>query len=563
MSFTDPSTPIRSLTGDDAASDGSDYNVNPYRSLNDNIHGQYRLPKKYFDIIDTEQFQRLRNLMQLGCAYYVFPSASHNRFEHSLGVGYLANTLLGRLQREQRLDFDNPRQATHLLNSVTIAGLCHDLGHGPFSHVFDGQFIPRARPGCSWTHEDASEMMLDDLVDKNYIDIDGENGFDVELIKELIQGQRSAKFQHIPRYIYQIVANESSGVDVDKFDYINRDCHNVGLKTSYDFGRLMDSARVVNDEITFPQKEVFNLYEMFHTRYSLFKRIYTHRVGTSIEYMVVDAMLLADQALGISSSIDRADTYLSMTDSVLDDIVRAASAPRCSANYVGAREAQCDGSKVSSPEELARSAARVGSPHAQQLAEARGIIRNIRQRNHYRFVGELFFSREIFNKLKKTPNIAGEIASFGSSNSLAADDVVVDFSAIHYGMRDQNPVERIKFYNRLDINKVAHIPQIQVSPLIPKVFEECRVRVFARRPDNFVHVQTALAKWVKHCYPQVAEEQLNFALMAPPDYTPSRSTGPRTPSSSERVHTSPSVRRSPASASSPPTSQMLFSEHNS
>ena len=76
------------------------------------------------------------------------------------------------------------------------------------------------------------------------------------------------------------MANKRNSVDVDKFDYISRDCHNVGLKSSYDFDRLLRFSRVIDNEICYHSKEVYNVYEMFHTRYSLFKRIYTHRVGT-------------------------------------------------------------------------------------------------------------------------------------------------------------------------------------------------------------------------------------------------------------------------------------------
>ena len=122
-------------------------------------------------------------------------------------------------------------------------------------------------------------------------------------------------------YLFEIVANKKNSVDVDKFDYIARDCYNVGLKTSYDFDRsgsrgtpcarptgahrrplntmlchgrlrmtvspwgacsLLNFSRVINNEICYHSKEVYNLYEMFHTRYSLFKRIYTHRVGTRV-----------------------------------------------------------------------------------------------------------------------------------------------------------------------------------------------------------------------------------------------------------------------------------------
>ena len=63
--------------------------------------------------------------------------------------------------------------------------LCHDLGHGPFSHVFDNSFMPRARPDLTWSHEQASEMMLEYLVDDNNIDIEKT---EINFIKDLIAG---------------------------------------------------------------------------------------------------------------------------------------------------------------------------------------------------------------------------------------------------------------------------------------------------------------------------------------------------------------------------------------
>uniref|UniRef100_A0A4W6BR19 HD/PDEase domain-containing protein n=1 Tax=Lates calcarifer TaxID=8187 RepID=A0A4W6BR19_LATCA len=114
--------------------------------FNDPIHGHVELHPLLIKIIDTPQFQRLRNIKQLGGTYFVFPGASHNRFEHCIGVGYLAGRLVQAL---------NERQPELLISRrdilcVQIAGLCHDLGHGPFSHMFDGMFIPRARPGVTW-----------------------------------------------------------------------------------------------------------------------------------------------------------------------------------------------------------------------------------------------------------------------------------------------------------------------------------------------------------------------------------------------------------------------------
>jgi HD superfamily phosphohydrolase len=103
------------------------------------------------------QFQRLRAIKQLGTSYYVWPGASHNRFEHclglqlmapvysphltsSLGVAHLARLMAEHLQKSQPELGITPRD----VQCVQLAGLCHDLGHGPWSHVWDSLFIPIA-----------------------------------------------------------------------------------------------------------------------------------------------------------------------------------------------------------------------------------------------------------------------------------------------------------------------------------------------------------------------------------------------------------------------------------
>ncbi|XP_034000671.1 deoxynucleoside triphosphate triphosphohydrolase SAMHD1-like [Trematomus bernacchii] len=107
--------------------------------FNDPIHGHMELHPLLVKIIDTPQFQRLRYLKQLGAGYLVYPGASHNRFEHSIGVGYLAGELVKALKEKQDLNITDRD-----ILCVQITGLCHDLGHGPFSHVFDAMFIPKA-----------------------------------------------------------------------------------------------------------------------------------------------------------------------------------------------------------------------------------------------------------------------------------------------------------------------------------------------------------------------------------------------------------------------------------
>lgn len=147
----------------------------------------FPLISRYFNLI--RQFQRLRELKQLGVSYYVYYGATHNRFEHSIGglytitsVCHLATLLLKHLRDEQPELAITPRD----VKCVQLAALCHDLGHGPFSHLFDAAFMPKAKPGIKFSHEAASEDMLSALVDENDVDI---SPSELNFIKDLIHGE--------------------------------------------------------------------------------------------------------------------------------------------------------------------------------------------------------------------------------------------------------------------------------------------------------------------------------------------------------------------------------------
>lgn len=107
-------------------------------------------------------------------------------------------------------------------------------------------------------------MMFDAALAENGADLTTD---EVKFIKDLIAGEaRSVPQQQSERnYLYEIVANHRNSVDVDKFDYIPRDCYYTGVKQSYDTNRLINFARVVDNQICFNQKEVYNIYEVCYT----------------------------------------------------------------------------------------------------------------------------------------------------------------------------------------------------------------------------------------------------------------------------------------------------------
>tara|TARA_B110000305_G_C19249061_1_gene543812 strand:- start:272 stop:685 length:414 start_codon:yes stop_codon:yes gene_type:complete len=119
---------------------------------NDDIHTTITLDPLMQTFLSTRPLQRLRALKQLGLAEYVYINAKHDRFEHSLGVAHLAERLARKIKDKQK----SLKITEKDIMCVKLAGLCHDLGHGPFSHVYDGTFRSQINNNVDWTHEDGS-----------------------------------------------------------------------------------------------------------------------------------------------------------------------------------------------------------------------------------------------------------------------------------------------------------------------------------------------------------------------------------------------------------------------
>lgn len=247
--------------------------------------------------MDTEQFQRLRDLKQLGLTCMVYPGAVHTRFEHSLGVYWLAGEAVRCLQTYQGSEIDID---CYDAQTVKLAGLLHDIGHGPFSHMFEHEFFPQVLPGSKWSHEQMSVQLVDYMVDQNHIDIDSDclrKVKDMIIASSKFDVKKSSEEKH---FLYDIVANGRNGIDVDKFDYIGRDCRACGLGCNFQFQRLLEGMRVMDDEICYPAKEYLNIHKLFATRADLHRTVYTHAKVKAIELMVVDALVKADDYLKIS-----------------------------------------------------------------------------------------------------------------------------------------------------------------------------------------------------------------------------------------------------------------------
>ena len=100
------------------------------RTVKDNVHGNITLSNTLWNIVDTPEYQRMRDIKQLGAVFYVYPGATHTRFEHCIGTGFLALKLATQLKAKSDISKRD-------INNIAIAGLTHDLGHATYSHLFE------------------------------------------------------------------------------------------------------------------------------------------------------------------------------------------------------------------------------------------------------------------------------------------------------------------------------------------------------------------------------------------------------------------------------------------
>ncbi|MFC1484592.1 HD domain-containing protein [Candidatus Neomarinimicrobiota bacterium] len=267
------------------------------RSLRDRVHGTICLTEEEIQIIDTPLFRRLLGIRQNGLLYLVFPTATHTRFEHSIGALYCADLILTNMIYNAMVAFSKPTKAIALperakkgqaigfnqlkgdelrfiFRTARIAALVHDLGHGPFSHTF-GPFAPHVSSIVELINGEEklrpiSEMMKL-LEDKNG---DSQSADRIQheymscilfacIWNDLESGGRVEKDDHLPCDVAAVLLNKpsmckrttfreyiplirdivaSAPADSDRMDYLLRDSQSVGVSYgNYDKARLLKS----------------------------------------------------------------------------------------------------------------------------------------------------------------------------------------------------------------------------------------------------------------------------------------------------------------------------------
>jgi len=245
-----------------------------------NLWGDIEISELAISIIDTPHFQRLHYIKQTGMSYKVFPGAHTSRFEHSIGVYGIIRTLLDHVLKKQPelvSECDSRKQEL-----ICIGGLVHDLGHGPFSHLFD-QYLTFKNVVNGWEdHETRSLDLLKHLVDTYKVGLDES---EIEFIGSLIKGISTGSW-------YQTIVNNSvSGLDMDKMDYVLRDSMNFGMKIHFDPLRIIKNCRVIEQELCFCDRIKDEIITVFLIRNKMNRFIYRHPKVCEYENIVLNFLM--------------------------------------------------------------------------------------------------------------------------------------------------------------------------------------------------------------------------------------------------------------------------------
>lgn len=248
--------------------------------------------KTIIDLINAPEIQRLKRIRQLGFTYYTFPTGVHDRFSHSLGVSFLAGRMIEALNLNELITIDNSVKGgkvqitkDQLKLLVQIAGLLHDIGHGPFSHAFEKI--------SGTNHEDLTVEIIktpgtgvnrilgqitDELLRTNIIN------WLIDIYKGVFT----------PSWIKEII---SSQLDADRLDYLLRDAYMCGVKyAAFDLEWLLSNLelneiRSVNDQNVLRlsingEKGIHSVESFIVSRYHMYEQVYYHKTTRGFEKLL-------------------------------------------------------------------------------------------------------------------------------------------------------------------------------------------------------------------------------------------------------------------------------------
>lgn len=271
--------------------------------IRDAVHGFVRIEHDEWDLLDSPFVRRLRNIHQLALTYLVYPGATHKRFEHSMGVMELAGRVYDVITDPRRADpnilrlyhLDKEDVRLYWRKVVRMAGLCHDIGHLPFSHAAEGTILGGGR-----THENLSaELILSEEMAELWKSLDPPLK-PLDVAKVAI-GSRPLPDDVVDRDLPDLLSLLHDIIDlgalgVDRVDYLLRDSLHTGVAYGrFDHLRLLDTIRILprssnsdSPALGLEEGGVHTAEALLLARYFMFMQVYYHRVRAAYDAHLQD-----------------------------------------------------------------------------------------------------------------------------------------------------------------------------------------------------------------------------------------------------------------------------------
>jgi HD superfamily phosphohydrolase len=239
--------------------------LNEVKVLRDPIHEYIHIEYQViWDCLNSPEFQRLRRIHQLGATHQVYHAAEHSRFSHSLGVYEIVRRMVNEveglkdaLSEEEQIE-------------VMLAGMLHDIGHGPFSHSFESVL--------EFNHEKMGALIL--LGESTIHDVLVSHHPDLpKHIVDILQ------HKHSNPILNQVVSGQ---LDADRMDYLLRDAYFTGTSYgTFDLERVLRTLRLHDDKLVVKESGVHTIEDYIMARYHMYWQVYYHPVSRSFETILV------------------------------------------------------------------------------------------------------------------------------------------------------------------------------------------------------------------------------------------------------------------------------------
>ncbi len=280
------------------------------------------------NVIDHPWVQRMRQIRQLQSAWWVFPSAEHSRFQHILGVMHVASRAVEQLYDSLKSVDPSTPSKPFVDGLMRMAGLLHDVGHGPFGHFFDAHFLAH----FGLTHETLGAQIIQQELDGllrhlrqspvgEFADGEGLSAADVAW---LIQRPRDSGRDDRPRWMQMLRSLFCGIYTVDNMDFVLRDAYMTGLNPrAFDMQRILHYSSFTESGLTIHDRGMHALVHFMAMKAELFRSVYFHRTVRAIDLELAELFRDSRTYLFPGDPRDHLSEYLEFTEfSLLSDVRR-------------------------------------------------------------------------------------------------------------------------------------------------------------------------------------------------------------------------------------------------